>query len=139
MRLSLSVIAFASMASLAGAAAAQPAPASIDATNVTESKAARAVDCGARNLVVSGSDDVLTVTNCAVINVVGNRNRLLIKLLPESSIAALGNDNHIIFEHAAAAEVQVSSTGTNNEIVPMMSAKDRQPNPPAKSVVTPPQ
>ena len=108
---------------------AQSTPPS-DPLNVSESHVTRHIDCGGKDLSVSGSDDMLTLANCNVISVVGSRNRIHAKLLPSSTIAALGNNNHIVFEHAPAAEVQVTSTGADNEIVPQMSDKDMHMSPP---------
>ena len=113
MKCSAMILAIIAATALAGAAWA-------DALKLPDNGVTRKVDCGGRDLVVTGDDDKLTVSGCAVINVVGNRNQMRIQLLPQSSIAALGNNNHIVFLHAPGIEVQVSSTGTGNEVVPDM-------------------
>jgi hypothetical protein len=89
-------------------------------TKVVQSKLTRALDCKGGDLTVEGDDDVLNVAGCAIINVVGNRNKMTVHLLPQSRIAALGDNNHIVFIHAPGFEARATSTGTGNEIVPQM-------------------
>lgn len=119
---------------LLGAAAAQ-APstdANPDMVNVIDSKVTRTIDCAGRDLAVSGNDDVLTVSHCKTISVLGSRNRLTAQLLRNSTIATIGNDNNVRFEDEPGFDPQVTSTGSDNEIVPAMSDKDLQPSPPVK-------
>ncbi len=92
-----------------------------DAVKMPDSHVTRTIDCGGRDLMVTGDDDTLTVKRCSTINVVGNHNQMKAELLPASTIAALGNHNHIVFVHAPGFEVQVSSTGSGNEIIPVMT------------------
>ncbi len=109
------------LTTLAVATTALAGAAHADAIKLADSGVARKIDCGGRDLTITGDDNKLTISGCAVINVVGNRNQITTRLLPASSIAALGDNNHIIFLHAPGFEVQVSSSGKDNEIVPDMS------------------
>lgn len=114
----------AALAAIAGFAAttaqAQPGAASADAVKVPESKITRTIDCHGADLTITGDYDKLSISACATINVVGDHNQVRAQLLPTSTIAALGNNNHIVFLHAAGFEAQVTSSGHNNEIVPVM-------------------
>jgi hypothetical protein len=102
-------------------AAQPPSPASDDtAVKAPESGVTRQIDCKGRDLTVTGDNDQLTVSNCVTINVVGDHNRMTARMLPTSSIAALGNNNHIVFIHAPGFDVPVRSSGVGNEIVPDM-------------------
>ena len=89
----------------------------------------RSVDCQGRDLILSGDNNDLTLVNCGVINVLGNRNQMRVQLLPTSTISAIGDYNHIVFRHAPGIEVQVTSTGKGNEIIPVMDrdAGDKSP------------
>ena len=122
--------------SLGLATHAQTPAAPLDAVKMTASGVSRSIDCGGRDLTVTGDNDKLTVTGCATISVVGNHNLMTAQLLPASTIAALGNSNHIVFLHAPGFEVQVSSSGSNNEIVPQM-ARDANDRSPVKFPITP--
>ena len=105
---------------LAAGSPAHAAALDVGALKVPDSGVTRKFDCGGRDLTVTGDNNVLTVSGCKTINVVGDHNQMTAQLLPDSRIAALGNNNHIVFLHAPGFEVQVSSTGSNNEIVPQM-------------------
>ncbi len=100
-----------------------------DAVKMPDSHVTRTIDCDGRDLIVTGDDDKLTVRRCTTINVVGNHNQMKAELLPASTIAALGNNNHIVFVHAPGFEVQVRSTGSGNEIVPVMTRDADQTSP----------
>ena len=117
---------------LAIAAQTPPADAGSDAITVSDSKVTRQIDCAGRDLAVVGSDDVLTVSHCKTISVLGSRNRLTAQLLRNSTIATIGNDNNVRFEDEPGFDPQVTSTGSDNEIVPAMSDKDLQPTAPVK-------
>ena len=105
----------------------------MSSVTVIDSKVTRRIDCAGRDLALSGNDDVLTVSHCRTISVIGNRNRLAAQLLRTSTIATIGNDNHVVFEDEPGFDPQVTSTGSDNEIVPTMSDKDMQPSPPIKT------
>jgi hypothetical protein len=107
-----------------------------DPVKMPDSQVTRTVDCDGRNLILTGDDDTLTVKHCTTIDVVGNRNQIKAELLPASTIAALGDNNHIVFVHAPGFEVQVSSTGKNNEIVPVMT-RDMNDKSPVKFPIGP--
>lgn len=113
-----------------GACAQSPAPAGGgEIVNVTQSNIIKAVDCKGRSLAVSGNDDTLEIRNCDVIDVLGSRDRLTAHLLRSSKIAVLGNHDHVVFEDEPGFDPQVTSSGTDDEIVPEMSDKDMTPNP----------
>ena len=123
---------FAALTAVAGltanAAHAQQAAAP-NAVKVLESKTTRTIDCHGADLNITGDDDKLIVSGCATINVVGNHNLVRANLLPTSTIAALGNNNHIVFVHAAGFEAQVTSSGSNNEIIPVMDRDSHDVSP----------
>jgi len=102
------------------AAQAQSPANTLNAIKFPDSGVERVIDCHGRDLTVTGDDDTLSISRCVTINVVGNHNHVRAQLLPTSTIAALGNNNHIVFIHAAGFEVQVTSSGSNNEIIPQM-------------------
>lgn len=124
------------MTIVAAAATALASVAHADALKFPDSGVNRKIDCGGRDLTVTGDDNTLAVSGCAVINVVGNRNQVRAQLLPESSIAALGDNNHIVFLHAPGIEVQVSSTGKGNEVIPDLN-RDRGDVSPVKFPLSP--
>ena len=126
--MTLAILAIATTA-LAGAAQA-------DTLKLPDNGVTRKVDCGGRDLTVTGDNNKLSVSGCAVINVVGNHNQMRAQLLPQSSIAALGDNNHIVFLHVPGIEVQVSSTGKGNEVIPDMS-RDRGDISPVKFPIGP--
>ncbi len=102
------------LATLAFATTALGGAAHADAIKIPDNGVTRKIDCGGKDLTVTGDDNKLTVSGCTVINVVGNHNQITAQLLPASSIAALGDNNHIVFLHAPGFEVQVSSSGKGN-------------------------
>ena len=108
---------------------AEKSVSSQDAIIISNSGKTEEVDCGGKDLMVSGNENTLQVRDCATVSVVGNRNKVHLQALPTTSIAALGNNNFIVFLHALGIEVQVSSSGSDNEIVPSMSKKDMERTP----------
>ncbi len=94
---------------------------------VADTHAARTIDCKGADAMITGDDNTLSLSGCLNINLVGKRNRVTAQLLPDSTINALGDDNHVVFLHAPGYEAVVSSTGKNNQIVPQ-NLRDTPPS-----------
>jgi hypothetical protein len=129
----LSIFAVVAFVLAAPAFAAEPEN---NAVKMPDSHVTRTIDCDGRDLTVTGDDNKLTVKRCSTISVVGDHNQMTAELLPASTIAALGNHNHIVFVHAPGFEVQVTSSGAGNEVVPVMT-RDSNDVSPVKFPITP--